>query len=47
MFWEFCFRPYHPGILSKTWVQKDEIADIGENFYEDNSFMVLSSVPKK
>ena len=39
-----CFRPYHLDILSKTWAQKDEIFDIGENFYEYNFLMVTSSV---
>ena len=39
-----CFRPYHLSISSKTWAQKDEIFDIGENFYEYNFFMVKSSV---
>ena len=39
-----CFRPYHLNISSKTWAQKDEIFDIGENVYEYNFLMVISSV---
>ena len=37
-----CFRPYHLSISSKTWAQKDEIFDTGENFYEYNFFMIIS-----
>ena len=39
-----CFKPYNLSISSKTWAQKDEIFHIGENFYEYNFFMVISSV---